>query len=334
VLDFAYCFNSSVTDFAQNCGIAPVVNSGNAARITNNLTTNRSQRFTYDQLNRIQSAQTQATSGTLAWGLSFGYDIWANLLTATVTQGSAPALNLTVNTSNRITNAGFTYDAAGNLTADGSYTYQWDAESRMKSLNTTSVPYTYDGDGRRTKKSSGKLYWYSIAGDVLAESDLAGTISDEFIFFGGKRIARRKVATGEVNYYFADHLGSSRVVTNSSGTILDDADFYPFGGERVVTSTRGNSYKFTCKERDTESNLDFFTARHYSSILGRFLSPDEFIGGPVDAFSSNDPNRPGWRHSVRVALARVKRLADRLPTKLREEALQQIRTIEGLLEKL
>ena len=129
--------------------------------------------------------------------------------------------------------------------------------------------------------------------DFLAESDLGGTISDEFIFFGGKRIARRKVATGEVNYYFADHLGSSRVVTNSSGTILDDADFYPFGGERPIVSTSGNTYKFTGKERDSESGLDFFIARYYSSNLGRFLSPDEFTGGPLDAFSSNDPHPPG-----------------------------------------
>jgi len=144
------------------------------------------------------------------------------------------------------------------------------------------------------------------------------------------------LGAGGATTYFAhtDHLGSTRVLTTVTATLHESYDHYPFGGERVVTSISGNTYKFTCKERDTESNLGFFTARHYSSILGRFLSPDEFIGGPVDAFSSNDPNRPGWRHSVRVALARAKRLADRLPTKLREDILQQIRTIEGMLEKL
>jgi len=36
--------------------------------------------------------------------------------------------------------------------------------------------------------------------------------------------------------------------------------------------------------RDSESNLDYFGARYYSSAQGRFLSPDEFTGGPVDAF--------------------------------------------------
>ena len=33
--------------------------------------------------------------------------------------------------------------------------------------------YTYDGDGQRVKKSSGKLYWYGSKGEVLTESDLS-----------------------------------------------------------------------------------------------------------------------------------------------------------------
>ena len=107
------------------------------------------------------------------------------------------------------------------------------------------------------------------------ESDLAGAVSDEYIFFGGKRIARRQTASGTLHYYFSDHLGSSRVVTSATGTILDDSDFYPFGGERPVTSSTDNPYLFTGKERDTESGLDFFIARYYSPAQGRFLQTDE-----------------------------------------------------------
>jgi len=77
------------------------------------------------------------------------------------------------------------------------------------------VTYTYDGDGRRVKKSNGKLYWYGPGLDPFAESDLSGNITDEYVFFAGKRVARRIVSSGAVNYYFADHLGTSRVVTAS-----------------------------------------------------------------------------------------------------------------------
>ncbi len=85
-LDLEYCFNSTVSDFTQACGVTPVVNNGNVARITNNRDTARSQRFTYDELNRIKTARTQATTGPHCWGQLFGhmngstfisgYDIW------------------------------------------------------------------------------------------------------------------------------------------------------------------------------------------------------------------------------------------------------------------
>ena len=50
------------------------------------------------------------------------------------------------------------------------------------------------------------------------------------------------------------------VVTNATGTTptLDDSDFYPFGGERDVLFSSGNTYRFTGKERDSESGLDDF----------------------------------------------------------------------------
>ena len=38
----------------------------------------------------------------------------------------------------------------------------------------------------------------------------------------------------------------------------------------------------TAKEREVETGLDYFSARYFSSIQGRFISPDEFNGGPHD----------------------------------------------------
>ena len=57
-----------------------------------------------------------------------------------------------------------------------------------------------------TTNSNRKLYWYRISGEVLAESDLSGTITAEFIYFGGSRIARRDLPSGNVYYYLADRL--------------------------------------------------------------------------------------------------------------------------------
>jgi RHS repeat-associated protein len=47
-----------------------------------------------------------------------------------------------------------------------------------------------------------------------------------------------------------------------------------YGRERVTTDTCDSAYKFTGKERDSESGLDDFGARFYSSQYGRFMIPD------------------------------------------------------------
>jgi RHS repeat-associated protein len=53
-----------------------------------------------------------------------------------------------------------------------------------------------------------------------------------------------------------------------------ESDYYPYGGEIPVSGSDSNHYKFTGKERDAESGLDNFGARHFASVMGRFMSPD------------------------------------------------------------
>jgi RHS repeat-associated protein len=160
---------------------------------------------------------------------------------------------------------------AGNLTSDGVTSYTCNGVGLLKSAGGTT--YTYDGDGKRVKKSSGTLYWYGADSDTLLETDLSGNLQNEHVFFGGKRVARRD-ASNNVFYYFVDHLGSSRVITDATGSVCYDADFYPYGGERAVTPACPQNHKFTGKERDTETQNDYFGARYYPNNVGRFLTPD------------------------------------------------------------
>jgi RHS repeat-associated protein len=140
------------------------------------------------------------------------------------------------------------------------------------------------------QKSNGQIYWYGAGSEILDESDSSGNITDEYIFFGGKRIAHRVVSGNAIYYYAEDFLGSSRVMTTSTGTACYDADFYPYGGERVVTNTCPQNYKFTGKERDAETNNDDFGARYYSSQFGRWISPDwSAIPAPVPYANLTNP---------------------------------------------
>ena len=61
----------------------------------------------------------------------------------------------------------YTYDAAGNMTNDCSHNYAYDAEGRVKTVDTTAAIYTYDADGNRATK------------------DVTGSDSTEYIYFGG-----------------------------------------------------------------------------------------------------------------------------------------------------
>ena len=77
-------------------------------------------------------------------------------------------------------------------------------------------------------------------------------------------------------YYFSDHLGSHGVMENATGTTCEqDIDYYPYGYvQNDYCDTDLNNYRFTGKERDSESTLDNFGARYYESFLGRFMTPD------------------------------------------------------------
>ena len=250
-------------------------NAGHVYSISNNLNSSRSQSFAYDQINRIITAGTTATSGTYCWGYQYNYDAWGNLLAQA---GWSPNYNgcseatmgsVTADGNNHI--SAFSYDNRGNAQNDGTIAYTYDAESQIKTA--AGVTYSYDGSGRRVSKSNGKLYWYGSGGEILAETDASGNTLNEYIFFGGKRVAILP-AGGNAQYYIEDLLGSSRAMTQNNGTPCYDADFDPYGGEHAYTNTCSQNYKFEGKERDTETGNDDFGARYYTSRFGRWLSAD------------------------------------------------------------
>ncbi len=127
---------------------------------------------------------------------------------------------------------------------------------------------------RRVSKVGSKLYWYGAGSEILAETNASGNTLNEYVFFGGKRVALLP-AGSTAQYYVEDSLGTSRIVTTNTGVVCYDADFYPYGGERAYTdSCTQNNYKFEGKERDTETQNDDFGARYYSWRFGRWLSAD------------------------------------------------------------
>src|SRR5438045_4434479 len=157
--------------------------------------------------------------------------------------------------------------------------YIFDAENRISSTS-GGFTYVYDADGNRVQKTNGNttsatgtLYWYMSSG-IVAESDILGSLQSEYVFFNGERVARKDFPGNAVSYYFSDHLKTASVITDAVGTIKSESDYYPWGGELQFMNGDPNHYKFTGKERDAETGLDYFAARHYSNGLGRWITPD------------------------------------------------------------
>jgi RHS repeat-associated protein len=112
-------------------------------------------------------------------------------------------------------------------------------------------------------------------------------------------------------YYMADHLGSTRVMTDSAGNQQVLYDYTPYGEELTTQGGRdarwggsasgpASGFLFTGKERDAESGLDYFGARYFSGAQGRFTSPDPsrlsaFIDSPQSwnmyTYAYNNPSR-------------------------------------------
>jgi RHS repeat-associated protein len=102
-------------------------------------------------------------------------------------------------------------------------------------------------------------------------------------------------AADVVEVVITDALGNIRVITDDKGNILERHDYLPFGEECTTGPCASNPgvgagqpRKFTGKERDQETGLDYFGARYYRANTGRFTTVD-----PVYTWRENlvDPQR-------------------------------------------
>jgi RHS repeat-associated protein len=268
------------------------------------------QNYTYDSLNRLLSA-TETNNSAQTWKQTFIYDRYgnrnfdeANTTTLTKSCGTSPSFtvctpdrkkeNPSVNTANNRLNTSddYAYDLAGNTTADAdSQSYIYDGENKMvQASNGTGAlgTYYYDGDGQRVKKlvpnGETTVFVYDASGKMVAEYSTQLNTSPQ------------------VSYLTSDNLGTPRINTNTNGGVISRHDYRPFGEETVSSqrilsvgySSDAIEQKFTGKRRDNESGFDYFESRYFSSKWGRFVSPDEFSGGPDELFdftedASNNP---------------------------------------------
>lgn len=214
------------------------------------------------------------------------------------------------------------WDAAGNLSNDGTRNYVWNARGLLESVAegaATLGTYTYDPLGRRVAKSvdgvtSLSIYdgWqdvYSVVkgGSVdTSKSWVFGNYIDEPL-----AMIRKWGSSSDTVWYLQGNNFNVEALTDRTGAIVERYEHTPYGAARVYSgsgtdgtwftgddvgetvSARGNELTFQGRELDGETGNLYFRARYYMPTLGRFVSRDPLRYGAGDVnefrFTSNAP---------------------------------------------
>jgi RHS repeat-associated protein len=269
--------------------------------------------YKYDSLSRLtksdfgykSSAWTQATS----YDENYSFSDDGNFKTLQrYGSGSSVIDNLSykyrpnTNIDTLITNSAgtgstYTYDYNGNVVSDsrsGIAFMIYDINNLPATIFKTTGKQVnqYDVNGARVRKyaSSGTDTYY--LNDPTGKTELVqiGVYNDVYTYniIGNDNIGQVQRNGGDISryYYLKDHLGSVKVVVNTSGVKDSHNDFYPFGLQmpnRNQTASADGRLKFTGKERDAaETGWDYFGARYLDSWRGQW--------GQVDPLSPLHPD--------------------------------------------
>ena len=219
--------------------------------------------------------KSKDAAGNLAISTDFAFT------TASPPDNTAPVISNVA--AGGITTSGATITWSTNENADSQVVY---GTTQAYGQSTTLNPLLVTAHSQvLSGLTAGRLYYYRVK-----SKDAAGnlTTSAEFTFTTAQN------GSGGVKWLVTDHLGSTRMVIDQTGSLagIKRHDFCPFGEELFAgvgirsaalgygaDSTR---QKFTGKERDGETGLDYFLARYYSNIQGRFTSVNPENAGAIE----------------------------------------------------
>jgi RHS repeat-associated protein len=269
--------------------------------------------YEFDEAGNIEAMDvTTHTSATYTVNHDFTYDSLNRLKTATA---------ICSNDQSRAYNQGYTYDLAGNMTnktgIGGWDVLTWESAVNKPRMRPKSVRYDadvagianrniinnqdqkpvqityqgsttnlyYDGTGERIKKVKGTETVIYVGGIYEVRNGQAMS----YIYANGQKIV---TLTNNKEYYtHSDHLGSTGIVTDETGTVVEEIGYLPFGSTLFRNtyngSTWASAYRFTGQEFDPEYDLYNYNARLYDPIMSRFITPDTIVPNPYNPQSLN-----------------------------------------------
>jgi RHS repeat-associated protein len=109
------------------------------------------------------------------------------------------------------------------------------------------------------------------------------------LWAGTGRVEASASYTPVFYFYCTDYLGSSNVLTDNSGNLVQHYEYSTFGQTSYQNNTSAFpvSNRYTGQTADDETGLMYYGGRYYDPQLGRFIQPDPTIPSPTDSQSFN-----------------------------------------------
>ena len=288
----------------------------------------------YDNKQRVTSTVEKTVSGTVITGFEYTYDDLSRIVEEKVLANSTK-MCYTYDSLSRVTarvvkNSGdnsvisteqFSYDAAGNVTADSSNSeFVYDTNNRLTEYNGNTVSYDLDGNmwnnGVRsfTYDSANRLiyasgYTYTYNAEDVRIRNLCNTEDTTYTYDTNCKLSKLLCKTtngvvtkyvygrgligeevgSEFKTYHFDCRGSTIAITDAIGNISDTFAYDTYG--KLISRTGTSEVIFGYNGRDgvvTDKNgLVYMRARYYSPEMKRFINADIVAGEISDSTSLN-----------------------------------------------
>ncbi len=244
------------------------------------------ERYTYDAVGNILEVKHIANTG--GWTRALTIDSASNKLLSTSVGGTSET---------------YTHDERGNLTegfahlVSMAYNEANQLEVVQLSADRTAY-YQYDGGGQRTRKTI-----VDTGTDIREERKYLGGSWEVYTKWEGSTVALQRETlhiaddAGRValidtrtegdsdepqqllRYQYSNHLGSASLELDSAGSIISYEEYHPYGttafqSGRSIAEVSLKRYRYTGKERDEETGLNYHGARYYAPWLARWTAVD------------------------------------------------------------
>ncbi|HTQ21993.1 RHS repeat-associated core domain-containing protein [Mycobacterium sp.] len=255
-----------------------------------------SQEYQYDDLGRL----TTVTASDPDRSRDYGYDELGRMTSSSTaggySYGDSAHLHAPTSTGKGHTRS---YDPNGSLETlhdpgGRDLTIDWTVSGMPERIvsrpNGTATTIGYDAGDQRVVKHDQQGTTYYL-GRYL-QQDPGGRLVK--YYWAGDRLIAVRDGNGKLTDYHQDRLGSTRLLTNAKGVVVERHDYDPYG--KPLNPPAGDGRLWQSQRHDHDSGLTDLTARYYDPELGQFTAADSIIPDPYRpqsldryAYTENDP---------------------------------------------